>query len=169
HAAEMERELRLLLYLLDVNTIGAGLALRTAALTFDARDVPTNGPAALDEVLPLLDYRVRLTNDLSDFLASFGRDHDQKTNACTLLVPGERSGVVRAAELMRAVGTVRRVTRFLDAALDRSIARLSTTWPAMAACVRRGRHIGVTTYEVGHFTTIAEPELDAIVETAGAA
>lgn len=164
--AEVELELRVILYLIDVNTIGAGLAVRTAALTVDRAQVPAGGPQSLDEVLPLLDYRVRLANDLSDFVASFGHDRDNKKNACSLLVPKEASGVGRAVALMRAVGVIRRVARFLDAALDESLTQLSTIWPAMATCVRRGRHIGVTTYEVGHFTTVAESELDAIVEGA---
>src|SRR5262249_51544683 len=91
-AAEVEPELRVLLHLLDVNTIGAGLALRTAALTVDPEDVPAEGPQALDEVLPIFDYRVRLANDLSDFLASSGHDRDEKTNTCSLLVPKQSRG-----------------------------------------------------------------------------
>jgi hypothetical protein len=163
----VEAELRVLLYLLDVNTIGAGLALRTAALAVDREDVPAEGPQALDDVLPLFDYRIRLANDRSGFVASSGLDRDQKTNACSLLVPKESRGVEREAVLMRAVGTVDRVIRLVDDALDRSIAQLSTTWPRMAIWVRRGRHIGVTTYEVGHFTTIDEQELDAVFKSVG--
>ena len=114
-----EAELRVLLYLLDVNTIGAGLAFRTAALTIGRDDVPAEGPRALDEVLLLLDYRVRLANDLSDFEASSGADRDEKTNACSLLLPGGTRGVEREAALMRAIGVVRRVARRIDEALDR--------------------------------------------------
>ncbi|MDI1443561.1 hypothetical protein [Polyangium sp. 6x1] len=165
-AAEAARELRVLLYLLDVNTIGAGLAFRTAALTVPRDEVPLPGIFALDATLPLLDFRVRLANDRSGFVAAFGQDRDRgKKSACSLLVPEAAEAVDRAEALMRAVETIELVCRWLDAALDETIDALAAAWPEMGAAVRRGRKIGVKAYEVGHYTSLSADQMSAVLAT----
>jgi len=157
-------ELRVWLYLLDVNTIGAGLAFRTAALTIVPNKIPQGGASALDAVLPLLDYRVRLANDLSHFVSNGGRDRDEgKTNACSLLVPPRAQGKQRAEALMIAVRTITTIAKRLDVALDAEMVRLQMVWPEMATWLIRGRALGVRAYEVGHYTTLSMEQFEVLL------
>jgi len=160
-------ELRLWMYLLDVNTIGAGLAFRTAALALVETRVPAGGLAALQQTISLLDMRIRLANDASGFFENLGQDRDQgKVNSCTLLISSEseREGPVRAAVMQRARQIFRSVCQQIDAQLDAAIAELAQQWPEMGQWVSRGRKIGVRTYEVGHYTTLDREAFTSLLE-----
>jgi len=158
-------ELRIWLYLLDVNTIGAGLAFRSAVLTLEPTQVPSEGLSAFGRVLPLLDIRVRLANDASEFVKTMGADRDEgKTNSCALLVPKETTGVARASALMRAVPILRGVSRRIDAALNTEMDHLTRTWPNVGQWVARGRKLGVSAYEVGHYTTLDHETFALLLE-----
>jgi hypothetical protein len=161
-------ELRVWLYLLDVNTIGAGLAIRSAVLTVARDDITTAALCALDETLPLLDFRIRLANDASGFVRDMGVDRDAgKRNACSLLVPDGATGVALAEAFMQAVRTIRHVCRILDGALDVSIEKLVAAWPEIGAWVSRSRKLGVSAYEAGHYTTLSNDAFTSLLATVG--
>lgn len=158
-------ELRVWLYLVDVNTIGAGLAFRSAALCFAPDCVTSDGIAALGRTLPLLDYRIRLANDASEFVKTMGRDHDEgKINSCVLLVPQAMTGVARAGAIMHALPLLRTICHWLDAALNTELDHLVSIWPAMGQWVTRGRKLGVNAYDVGHYTTYDHKAFTSLLE-----
>jgi hypothetical protein len=148
-------ELRLWLYLLDVNTIGAGLAFRTAALTVPEAHIPALGLETFEETLPLLDMRIRLANDASGFFEGKGEDRDEgKINSCALLLAKNNRGELSAAARNRAAHLFHNVCARLDAVLDSEITDLNRHWPEMGLAVVRGRKLGVRVYEVSHYTTL---------------
>lgn len=160
-------ELRLWMYLLDVNTIGAGLAFRTAALALSEARVPAGGLGALQQILPLLDMRIRLANDGSGFFENSGQDRDEgKINSCSILIASERErdGAVRPAVMQRTTRIFRSVCRQIDAQLDETITQLVQFWPEMGQWVLRGRKIGVRAYEVGHYTTLDREAFTSLLE-----
>jgi hypothetical protein len=168
HSAAVN-ELRVLLYLTEAGSaIGAGLLFRTAALAAPARHVTTEGVAALDAAATLLDYHVRLSNDLSGFLESPTGDRDPKVNACTLLVPGSASGPARAAAVVQALVTCRRLLSWLGGELPCHLERVATAWPSMGVILRRGVFVGRRVYEVGHYTTASRADMSAIFDEAEA-
>lgn len=162
-------ELRLWMYLLEVNTIGAGLAFRTAAMALPEARVPTVGLAALQKTLPLLDMRIRLANDASGFFENAGQDRDEgKVNSYMLLISdeckGENGGVFRAPVMQQAEQIFQSVCGRVDAQLDVEIAALARQWPEMGQWVARGRKIGVRAYEVGHYTTLDRETFTSLLE-----
>lgn len=162
-------ELRLWMYLLDVNTIGAGLAFRTAAMALAESRVPAQGLVALQKTLSLLDMRIRLANDASGFFENAGQDRDEgKVNSCSLLISdereGENGGVVRDLAIERAKQILGNVCGRIDAQLDAEILALTQQWPEMGQWVARGRKIGVRTYEVGHYTTLDREAFTSLLE-----
>lgn len=158
-------ELRVWLYLVDVNTIGAGLAFRSAALCVPPSRVTSEGIAAFGRTLPLLDYRIRLANDASEFVKTMGRDRDAgKTNSCSLLVPEGMTGVARAGAIMQALPLLRSIGRWLDAALNVELDDLMSVWPDMGQWISRGRTIGVTAYNEGHYTTHDHKSFTSLLE-----
>lgn len=164
-AEEAALELRVWLYLLDVNTIGAGLAFRSAALTMTPDRVPQAGIAALNQTLPLLDYRIRLANDASGFVEANGTDRDEgKINSSALLLPRDWKGLARHIAVTRAVHIHRQICKRIDAALDAELDRLQNEWPEMGQWVARGRKLGVHAYEVGHYTTFSHKEFTSVLE-----
>ena len=166
-------QLRALAYVAEVGgAIGAGLLFRAAALAAPATHVTPQGMAALDAAATLLDYHVRLSNDLSGFLDSPGGDRDPKANACTILVPASTSGVARAAAIIGSLATCRSLAAWLSVEIAFQIARIAATWPSMGVVFRRGVFVGRRVYEVGHYTTVSRAEMSAIFaeadETSGA-
>ena len=160
-------ELRLWMYLMDVNTIGAGLAFRTAALALTEARVPEGAFAVFQRTLSLLDMRIRLANDASGFFENAGRDRDEgKVNSCTLLISQERerNGAVRASVMNRAIQIYRGVCQRIDTELDSELAELAAQWPEMGQWVTRGRKIGVRAYEVGHYTTLDREAFTSLLE-----
>lgn len=162
-------ELRLWMYLLEVNTIGAGLAFRTAAMALPETRVPAGGLEALQKTLPLLDMRIRLTNDWSGFFENAGRDRDEgKINSCALLISderqGESGGAFSAAVIQRATQIFQSVCGRIDTQLDAEISELRRQWPEMGQWVARGRKIGVHAYEVGHYTTLDRETFTSLLE-----
>jgi hypothetical protein len=165
-----KRELRALAYLTEVGgAIGAGLLFRVAALAAPARWITDRQIATLDASAALLDYHVRLSNDMSGFLESPGGDRDPKENACTILVPHEASGVARAAAIVDSLATCRSLAAWLGVEVGDQIARLASAWPSMAACFQRGVFVGRRVYEVGHYTTVSRAGISAIFAEADAA
>ena len=163
HQSAATAELRALLYLAEVGgAIGAGLLFRAAALAAPATCVTARQIATLDASAALLDYHVRLSNDLSGFLDSPGGDRDPKENACTILVPREASGVARATAIIDALATCRSLAAWLGVEIGDQIERLAVAWPSMGACFRRGVFVGRRVYEVGHYTTISRATMSAI-------
>lgn len=155
--------LRVLLYLVEAGSaIGAGLLFRAAALAVPAASVPAAGLAALQATAALLDLTFRLSNDLSGFLDAPGGDRDPKQNACTLLVPAALRGPARATRMVQALSTCQATAGWLAVELAAQVERLAAVWPAMAALVRRGMHVGRRVYEVGHYTTVTPAEMAAI-------
>jgi hypothetical protein len=163
-------ELRALAYLAEVGgAIGAGLLFRAAALAAPAPSVTRQAMATLDAAATLLDYHVRLSNDLSGFLESPSGDRDSKENACTILVPGSASGVARAAAIVSSVATCRALAAWLGAEIAGEMARLAAAWPSMGVIFQRGVFVGRRVYEVGHYTTVSREEMSAIFAEADAA
>ncbi|NUQ78639.1 MAG: hypothetical protein HUU21_34355 [Polyangiaceae bacterium] len=157
-------ELLVLLYLTDVaSAIGAGLLFRAAALTAPPHSVTRRRIHHLEATATLLDYHVRLSNDLSGLLETPGGDRDPKENACTLLVPRAASGSMRIAALIRALATCRKVAAWIDLEVADQLNRLATEWPWMGTIVRRGALIGRRVYEKGHYTTISRAAMSAIL------
>ncbi len=170
HGAAGRDELRALVYLAEVSgAIGAGLLFRAAALSAPAASVTRSGLAALDAAATLLDYHVRLSNDVSGFLDSPGGDRDDKENACTILVPRSASGAARAAAMVAALATCRRLAAWLGVEIGGHLARLAAVWPWMAVVFQRGVFVGRRVYEVGHYTTASRAQLRAIFAEADAA
>jgi hypothetical protein len=170
HGAAARDELRALVYLAEVSgAIGAGLLFRAAALSAPAASVTRSGLAALDAAARLLDYHVRLSNDVSGFLDSPGGDRDDKENGCTILVPRSTSGAARAAAMVAALATCRRLAGWLGVEIGNHLARLAAAWPWMAVVFQRGVFVGRRVYEVGHYTTASRAQLCAIFAEADAA
>jgi hypothetical protein len=163
-------ELRALAYLAEVGSaIGAGLLFRTAALAAPAASVPWQSVAALEAATTLLDYHVRLSNDASGFLDAPGGDRDPKENACTILVPRSSTGVARAAAVVQALATCRRLAAFLAGEVGAHLERVAAAWPSMGVILRRGTFVGRRVYEVGHYTTVSRAEMSAIFDELGEA
>jgi hypothetical protein len=162
-------ELRALLYLAEAGSaIGAGLLFRTAALAAPASCVPPRSIAVLDAATTLLDYHVRLSNDMSGFLASPGGDRDPKDNACTILVPKSSSGPARAAAVIQALATCQRLASWLGDELRGHLGEVASAWPSMGVIFRRGVFVGRRVYEVGHYTTVSRADMSAIFDEAEA-
>ena len=160
-------ELMALLYLTEVaSAIGAGLLFRAAALTAPSSNVTSQRMKHLEAVATLLDYHVRLSNDLSGFLEAPGGDRDPKENACTILVPQSDSGVTRAAALIQALATCRQLATWVDREVGGRVDHLTAVWPWMGTILRRGAFIGRRVYEVGHYTTISRAVMSAIFDEA---
>jgi hypothetical protein len=160
-------ELSALLYLTEVaSAIGAGLLFRAAALIAPLSHVTTRRIHHLEAVATLLDYHVRLSNDLSGFLESPGGDRDPKENACTILVPQSASGATRAAALIQALATCRRLAAWVGGEVGGQIDHLAAVWPWMTTILQRGAFIGRRIYEVGHYTTISRAGMSAIFDEA---
>jgi hypothetical protein len=160
-------ELRALLRLAEVrSSVGAGLLFRAAALAAPASSVPEGALAALDAAAELLDYHVRLSNDVSGFLQAPGGDRDPKENTCAILVPQAASGALREAANVHALATCRRVASWLAGEIADHVDRLAARWPSMGTIFRRGAFVGRRVYEVGHFATISRAEMSAIFEEA---
>jgi hypothetical protein len=160
-------ELRALLHLTEVrSSVGAGLLFRAAALAAPASSVPAGGIAALDAAAELLDYHVRLSNDLSGFLQAPGGDRDPKENTCTILVPNAASGAAREAANVSALVTCRRLASWLAGEIAHHVDRLAAEWPFMGSIFRRGAFVGRRVYEGGHFATISRAEMSAIFDEA---
>ncbi len=158
-------ELRVLSYLHEVGSaIGAGLLFRTAALAAPASSVTGDHVALLDTATALLDYHVRLSNDMSGFLASPGGDRDPKQNACTILVPQPASGPQREAAVVAALATCRRIAGWLSGEVAAQIEHAVETWPSMGAILQRGTFVGRRVYEVGHYTTVTRVQMSAIFD-----
>lgn len=158
-------ELSVLLHLGEVaSAIGAGLLFRTAALSAPAAFVTNESIHVLEEAAALLDYHVRLTNDLSGFLESPEGDRDPKENACTLLVPHTASGSARIAAVIRALATCRSIVDWLGRGVFAAIDRVEATWPSMGALMRRGEFVGRRVYEAGHYTTTSRGRMRAIFD-----
>lgn len=158
-------ERRALRHLAEVaGSIGAGLLFRTAALAAPAACVTSEGIAALEAAATVLDYHVRLSNDVSGFLGSPGGDRDPKENACTLLVPAAASGPARAAAIVQALATCRRLAAWLDGEISARFDHVAAVWPSMGVILRRGALIGRRVYEVGHYTTVSRAEMSAIID-----
>ncbi|MFT3773930.1 MAG: hypothetical protein QM820_51835 [Minicystis sp.] len=155
--------LRVLLYLREAGSaIGAGLLFRAAALAVPATYVTDRGLVLLDATAMLLDYSVRLANDLSGFLDTPGGDRDPKQNACTILLSPALSGPARAARIVEVVVTCQRLAAWIGAEVGDHIESLAAAWPAMGEAVRRGAFVGRRVYEVGHYTTASRAEMLAI-------
>lgn len=160
---EAQRELRALTYLSRVSgSIGAGLLFRASALAAPALAVPKDGLAALDEAARLIDYHVRLSNDMSGFLTSRGGDRDAKENACTILVPRSMSGATRERGVICAHATCRRLLAWLDGEVRGHVARVAEVWPWMGVILQRGTFVGRRVYEMGHYTTLPRRAMSAI-------
>lgn len=159
-------ELRALLYLAETSgAIGAGLLFRAAALAAPASGVPSvtsESIAVLDAAATVLDYHVRLSNDVSGFLEYPGGDRDPKENVCTILVPGAASGAVRALAVVQALATSRRLAAWLSGEVSVHLDRVAAVWPSMGVILRRGVLVGRRVYEVGHYTTLSRDEMSAI-------
>jgi hypothetical protein len=157
------KELRALLYLAEAGgAIGAGLLFRVAALAAPASSVTSRSIVILDATATLLDYHVRLSNDMSGFLESPRGDRDPKENTCTILVPGSASGVARAAAVVQALATCRRLAAWLNGEVGGHLASVAAAWPSMGVVLQRGVFVGRRVYEVGHYTTVSRAEMSAI-------
>jgi hypothetical protein len=130
--------------------------------------VPEGSIALLDAAAKLLDYHVRLSNDLSGFLGAERGDRDPKENACTLLVPTSMSGPAREALRVRALATCQRLASWLRGMGGEHVERLAAAWPSMGAIFRRGAFVGRRVYEMGHYTTLSRAQMSAIFDEAGA-
>jgi hypothetical protein len=160
-------ELLVLLYLAEVaSSIGAGLLFRTAALTAPASSVTSRSIHLLEAAATLLDYHVRLSNDVSGFLESPGGDRDPKENACTILVPRSASGATRVAAIVQALALCRRLAAWIGGEVGGQIDRIAAAWPSMGTILRRGAFVGRRVYEVGHYTTISRTGMSAIFDEA---
>jgi hypothetical protein len=160
-------ELRALLYLVEVSSaVGAGLLFRTAALAAPTSSVTHESIAHLEAVAAVLDYHVRLSNDVSGFLESPGGDRDPKENTCTILVPGSASGAARSAAIVKALATCRRLAIWLGGEVHVHIDRVAAVWPSMGLILRRGVFVGRRVYEMGHYTTVSRAEMSAIFDEA---
>jgi undecaprenyl pyrophosphate synthase len=156
-------ELLALLYLTEVaSAVGAGLLFRAAALTAPSSNVTSRRIHHIEAVATLLDYHVRLSNDLSGILEAPGGDRDPKENACTILVPQPTSGAMRAVALIQALATCRQLAAWVDHEVGGRIDHLAAVWPWMGTIVRRGAFIGRRVYELGHYTTISRAAMSAI-------
>jgi hypothetical protein len=159
-------ELRALLYLAETSgAIGAGLLFRAAALAAPASgvaSVTSESIAVLDEAATVLDYHVRLSNDVSGLLESPAGDRDPKENMCTILVPETASGAVRQAAVVQALATSRRLAAWLSGEVGAHLDRVAAVWPSMGVILRRGVLVGRRVYEVGHYTTLSRAEMSAI-------
>jgi undecaprenyl pyrophosphate synthase len=159
-------ELRALLYLAETSgAIGAGLLFRTAALAAPASGasgVTSESIAVLDAAATVFDYHVRLSNDVSGFLESPAGDRDPKENACTILVPSEASGPARAAAIVQALATSRRLAAWLSEEASAHLDRVAAVWPSMGVIFRRGALVGRRVYEVGHYTTLPRDQMRGI-------
>jgi hypothetical protein len=163
-------ELRALVYLAEVSSaIGAGLLFQTAALAAPASVVTSESIAIVDAAATLLDYHVRLSNDLSGFLREPSGDRDPKENACTILVPGSVSGAPRAAAVVQALAVCKRIAAWLSGEVSGHIDRVAAAWPSMGTIFRRGAFVGRRVYEVGHYATVSRSEMSAIFDEAEAA
>ena len=163
-------ELRTLLHLAEVSSsIGAGLLFQTAALAAPASVVTGDTIAVVDAAAALLDYHVRLSNDVSGFLREPSGDRDPKENVCTLLVPESASGVGRPAAIVRALATCQRIAAWLSGEVGGHIDRVGAAWPSMGAILRRGTFVGRRVYEVGHYTTVTRAGMSRIFDEAEAA
>ncbi len=161
------RELRALLYLAEAGSaIGAGLLFRTAALAAPAWSVTRGSIALLDAATTLLDYHVRLSNDMSGFLESSRGDRDPKDNACTVLVPRKAAGAAREAAVVQALATCRRLAGWLGGEVGDQLDRVAAAWPSMGVILRRGVFVGRRVYEVGHYTTLSPAQMSAIFDEA---
>jgi hypothetical protein len=163
-------ELRALVYLAEVSSaIGAGLLFQTAALAAPASVVTNDSIAVVDAAAMLLDYHVRLSNDVSGFLREPGGDRDPKENACTILVPGSVSGAARAAAVVHALAVCERIAAWLSGEVSGHIDRVAAAWLSMGTIFRRGAFVGRRAYEVGHYTTLSRFQMSAIFDEADAA
>jgi hypothetical protein len=154
-----------LLYLAEASSsVGAGLLFRTAALAAPASRVTPRSIAHLDAAAALLDYHVRLGNDLSGLLDFPGGDRDPKVNAGTILVPAAASGAAREAAIIQALATCRRLLAWLAGEVGGAIDRVAEAWPSMGTVLRRGVFVGRRVYEVGHYTTVSRAEMRAIMD-----
>jgi hypothetical protein len=161
-------DLRVLLRHLRANTIGAGLAFWSAALHTRPEDVTAERIACLEEVLALLDFRVRLANDASGLMRSNGRDRDTgKLSTLGVLVPEGAVGAKRVESVMFALRAGHRLSRRVDQELETAIARLCGVWPEMAAAVARGWRIGVAMYAGSvHYTSASAAQAGATLSRA---
>jgi hypothetical protein len=160
-------ELRVLLYLAEVGSaIGAGLLFRTAALAAPAASVTSRGLTLLDAAATLLDYHVRLSNDVSGFLDAPGGDRDPKENACTVLVSRAAAGVAREAAIVKALATCDGVAAWLGGEVGGAIERVAEAWPSMGTVLRRGAFVGRRVYEVGHYTSVSRAQMSRIFDEA---
>jgi hypothetical protein len=150
-------------------SIAAGPLFRIAALSAPAAIVTRQQVALLHDVTALLDYAFRLANDVSGFLDASTGDRDLKQNACMLLVPDAAFGTARAAAVIEALATCRRLSDWLAGEVRASLARLAEAWPWMGAIVRRAVFVGRRVYEVGHYTTVSRAGMSAIFDEASAA
>ena len=122
--------------------------------------------ARLDAAATLLDYHVRLSNDVSGFLDSPGGDRDPKENACTLLVPSSATGAAREAAVVRALATCQRLMGWLGDEVGGAIGQVAAAWPSMGVVLRRGAFVGRRVYEVGHYTTVSRAQMSRIFDEA---
>lgn len=165
-----ESELRALLYLSETSSaIGAGLLFKAAALAAPASRVTSESVARLDAAATLLDYHVRLANDMSGFLDSPRGDRDPKDNACTILVPRGATGAARAEAVVQALATSRRLAAWLSGEVSAHLGSVAAAWPSMGEILRRGVFVGRRVYEVGHYTSLSRAAMSAIFAEADAA
>jgi hypothetical protein len=156
---------KLLLYLAETCAgVGAGQLFRAAALLVPAGRITEEQIAVFDAVIDLLDYPVRLANDVAGCLASRGGDLDAKESCCTILIPRNASGAGRAAAIVHAVGACRRLGASLEREIEREMGRLAAVWPSMAMLVRRGMFIGRRVYEMGHYATLDRERMSSIAD-----
>jgi undecaprenyl pyrophosphate synthase len=161
--AAQRRELAVLLYLIDAaDAIGAGLLFRTAALATPAEHVTDEMIGATDALGALLDYRVRIANDLSGFLDFRSGDRDAKKNSCSILIPSASSGALRGAAVVDAVTTCRQIAAWLEQEIARETRSLAASFRYMAMLVRRGMFVGGQVYATAHYTTLSREQMSGI-------
>ena len=162
--AELRRELRLLLHIVDTApTIAVEVLFLFCGLATPAEHVHESRLRALIEVGQLADHTFRLANDLAS-LSTNGDDRDTGKESClSILIPKGVSASSGAAAGERARVLGEKYLAWLEEHLGHAMARLAAQWPSMAEKMMRAVHVGRGVYRRAHYTTLSSKEMLALI------
>ncbi|MRG96371.1 hypothetical protein [Polyangium spumosum] len=162
--AELRRELRLLLHVVDTApTIAVEVLFLFCGLTTPAEHVYEKRLRALIEVGQLADHTFRLANDLAS-LSTNGGDRDAGKESClSILIPKGVSASKCGAARKRAHALGEMYLAWLEEHLGHAMARLAHQWPSMAEKLTRAVLVGRGVYQYAHYATLSSEKMLALI------
>lgn len=156
------RELRLLAYLLEVNTIGVGAFYRVAALSVLHEEVDQRRIALLNEMCAIADSTYRIANDMSGFL-KYGGEADSTIDCFSLMTDPSSAPESSAETDLAALSELKTVYDWLKIQFKTKLYELGAEWPYLGEVVFRGM-IGFEVYKVAHYKKISRAQLFQVMQ-----